>query len=116
MKITSQVKTLAVKSAFKTWASIFGVKINRYHADNERFNEQLFRSALEDDNQTITFCGVGSHHSNAIVERKILTILLGARKLLLHAKINWPEAIPTMLLPYTLKIFLENFNELKVGG
>ena len=48
----------------------FGVKINIYNAENGRFAEQHFRSAIEDFNQTITFSGVGYHHENDIVEIK----------------------------------------------
>ena len=35
--------------------------------------------------------------------------------MILHAKIYWPEAITTMLYPYSLKEFSEQLNELKVG-
>ena len=67
---TRQEKSLSVKSAFERWADRFGVKIKIYHADNGRFSEQPFRSAIEDANQTIIFCGVGSHHKNEIFEKK----------------------------------------------
>ena len=46
------------------------IESNRYYSDNGIFSEQLFRSEIEYFNQTITFCGVGSHHQNAIVERR----------------------------------------------
>ena len=39
----NQVDTLAGKSAFERWDATFGVKIDRYHADNGRFAEQPFR-------------------------------------------------------------------------
>ena len=70
-RITIQEEALAVKSAFEIWAENFGLKINKYHSDNGRFDEQYFRSEIEDSNQTITFCVVGYHHQNVIVERKI---------------------------------------------
>ena len=72
---------------------------------NGRFSKQYFRSEIEDANQNITFCGVGSHHQNENFKRKIQTITLGARKLLLHTKIYWPEAITIMLCPHALKAF-----------
>ena len=40
---TSQGKTLPDKTAFEIWAATFGVKIHRYHEDNEIFPEQPFR-------------------------------------------------------------------------
>ena len=97
MKRTSQEENLARKSAFERWADTFIVKIKRYHADNGIFSKQSFRSEIEDANQNIKFCGVGSHHQNAIFEIKFQTISLGAIKLLLHAKIYLPEEITTML-------------------
>ena len=81
MRITSQEENLAVKSAFERWANTFGVKIKIYHAENGRFSKQAFRSEIEDTNQNINFCGVGSHHQNTIVEIKILTLTLGPRKI-----------------------------------
>ena len=43
MIITNQWETLAGKSAFEIWATTFGVKIKKYHADNEIFDEKPFR-------------------------------------------------------------------------
>ena len=37
---TIQEETLAGKSDFEIWAATFGVKINRYHADNVIFSEK----------------------------------------------------------------------------
>ena len=51
---------------FEILAATFGVKVHRYHVYNGRFAEQPFRSEIEDSNQTITFCGVGSHHQSVI--------------------------------------------------
>ena len=71
MIITIQEETLAGKSDLEIWSATFGFKIHRYHTDNGRFYEQLFRSEIEDSYQIITFCGVVYHHQNAIVKRKI---------------------------------------------
>ena len=57
---------------------------------------------------------VGSHYQNSIVKMNIQNLTLGARTLLLYAKIYWPEEITTMILPYSLKDFSEKINELKV--
>ena len=86
MRSTIQEENLAGKSAFEGWAATFEVKINIYHADNGIFSEQSFRSEIEDANHTITFCVVGYHHQNVTVERKIQTLTLESRILLLYAK------------------------------
>ena len=83
---TSQEDTLVGKTDFEIWAATFGIKINRYHAESERFSEQPFRSAIEDANHTMKFCGVRYHHQNDIVEIKIVTVTIGARALLIHEK------------------------------
>ena len=72
-------------------------KIKIYHANNRIFAEQHFRSSIENANHNITFCGVGSHHQNAIVEMKSQTLTLVARTLFLCVKIYWPEAVIKML-------------------
>ena len=90
------------------------LKFKIYYAYNGRFSEQPFRSSIEDSSQTITFFGDVSHHQNSIVESKIQTLTLGARTLLLHAKIYWPEEKTTMLWPYALMAFTEQLNVLKV--
>ena len=68
------------------WAATFGVRINIYHAYNGRLAEQIFISAFEDANQTITFCGVGYNHKNTIVVRQFKTLTLGDRTFILYAK------------------------------
>ena len=90
MRSTSQDETLEGKSSFEIRAETFGVKINRYHVDNGRFSEQYFRSSIEDYNQKIKFCGIVSHHQNAIFEGKIQTLTLRSIRLLPHKNIYWP--------------------------
>ena len=115
MRSAIQGGILAGKADFEIWAAMYGIKINRYHTETCRFYEQPFRSAINNSNQTIIYCGVGSHHQNAIVEINIQIITLGDRKLLLNSKIYWPKAITTLLWPYELKAFSGIFNELKVN-
>ena len=105
MRSTTQDDFFSGKSDFKIWSDTFGVKINRYYADNGEFYEQPFRSKIEDSNQTKECFGVRSHNQNSIFERKIQTLTLGPRTLLLHEKIYWTEAMNTMLWTYALKAF-----------
>ena len=51
MRSTTQDDFFSGKSDFKIWSDTFGVKINRYYADNGGFSEQPFRSKIEDSNQ-----------------------------------------------------------------
>ena len=59
MRITIQEETLSGKSAFVRWAATFGVKIHRYHAENEIFSEQTFISEIYYSKHIIKFVGLG---------------------------------------------------------
>ena len=54
----SSEETLNSKLAFEKFATSHGV---HYHADNERFKDTR---DIEDNNQTISFCGVEVHHQS----------------------------------------------------
>ena len=89
-----------------------GIESKAYHADNGCFADKGFRDDCTSSNQTITFCGVGSHHQNGIAERKIKDITLGSRTLLHHAKNMFPEYISTILWPFAVKCYKDRLNNL----
>ena len=47
---------------------------------------------IHDNEQFITFSGVGAHHQNGVAERAIRTVVTWARTMLLHAQLRWPDA------------------------
>jgi hypothetical protein len=98
----------------KQHAESCGVTVKAYHADNGIFAEQLFRDEVNSSQQRISFCAVGAHHQNGIVERHIGTLTQGARTSLLHAQRRWPEAIGTILWPFAWKDFERRYNNLFV--
>jgi hypothetical protein len=65
----------------------------------------VLKNAIQKANQTITFCMVGAHHQNGIIERLIKELILisWTWSPLLHAKCYWPDYIMTMILPFALK-------------
>ena len=67
-----------------------------------------------DHNQTISFCGVGAHHQNGIVEGKNKILTQGARTLLLHGMRMWPLMITTMFWPFAIKAMAERMNKLHI--
>ena len=87
--------------------------MKHYHADNGRFTNEGFENDLDDKDQTMTFCGVGAHHQNGIVESKNRILTEGARTLLLHAICMWPQMIGTMLWPFAFKTMAERLNKLR---
>jgi hypothetical protein len=58
------VKTLMAKHAHEKFLATLGINSKAYHAENWQFADKGFRDDCVANNQSITFCGVGSHHQN----------------------------------------------------
>ena len=112
MKDLTLSETIMAKHAFERFLASLGIELKAYHADNGCFADKGFRDECIASNQTITFCGVGSHHQNGIAERKIKDITLGAQTLPLHAKRMLPEYISTILWPFAVKCCEDRMNHL----
>ena len=100
VKRISSKETLESKLSYERVLLSYGRKAQGYHADNLRFNDSNFKGSCIKGGQKLTFCGVGAHHQNGIVETKNKIVCNGARTLLLHAKRKWPKIISTVLYPY----------------
>ena len=70
-----------------------GRRVKHYHANNGRFYDHVFLSAVNSKDQKITFCGVGAHNQNGIVEHRNTIITQGERKLFLNGMRMWPQII-----------------------
>jgi hypothetical protein len=70
-KSTSAADTIEAKEALERYANAHDVKIKHYHGDNGIFADNLFRKAVADAGQTLSFCGVNAHFQNGIAERRI---------------------------------------------
>ena len=77
------------------------VSVTSLHADNRINAEKVFRDEVTKSNQTITFCGVGTHHQNGVLDNHIGRMTRGARTNLLHAQRRWSDAIGESLWLYT---------------
>ena len=106
--------TLLAKAFFKWHANEGGVTIYSYRADNGRFADSGFQQAVKDCNQKTTYCAVGAHYQNRIVERRIKELTLISRMLLLHAKRHWPDYVTTMMWPFALKEAAYRLNRLSL--
>ena len=58
--------------------------VKHYQADNGRSADNGFVDAVNSKSQKLTFCGVGAHHQNSIIENKNKVLTTGAQKILLH--------------------------------
>jgi GAG-pre-integrase domain len=99
---TNATETLEAKHQFENYARSFGVNIVHYHADNGRFIETVWREDIRLKGQSISYSGVGAHHQNGIVEKRIRDLQDLSRTSILYAATRWPNAITTNLWPYAL--------------
>ena len=61
-------KTLQAKARFEREAALNGVKVKSHHTDNGVFTSQEFVKHVHDNDQRLTFSGVGAHHQNGVAE------------------------------------------------
>jgi hypothetical protein len=107
-------ETLLAKKAYEKVLAQAGRSAKHYHADNGRFFDKGFHQDITDKGQSITFCGVGAHHQNGIIENRNKQLTLGAGTLLLHGMRHWPQMIDTMFWPFVIKAMAERLNSLHV--
>ena len=69
-------ETLLDKEAMLKVMAQTGRYVKHYHADNGRFSDNGFIDAINTKDQKITFCGVGAHHQNGIIENKNKMLIL----------------------------------------
>ncbi|KAL7546945.1 LOW QUALITY PROTEIN: hypothetical protein ACHAWF_014538, partial [Thalassiosira exigua] len=108
-------ETLLAKAAWEKILIQANRKVKHYHVDNGRFTDNGFIDACNDKDQTLTFCGVGAHHQNGIIENKNKILTQGARTLLLHGMRMWPQMVDSMLWPFAFKAMAERLNSLQVN-
>ena len=63
----------------------YGRAIIAYCADNGFFAGSAFKTEISNHNQSISSCGVGGHHQNALAENHIGILCQNAQAMLLHA-------------------------------
>ena len=85
-KSLSSEETVQAKGAFEAYANTYGVLIHHYHTDNGRFQDCAFCEAIEQTQQTLSFCGVNSHFQNGVAEKRIRDLQDNARMMLLHVQ------------------------------
>ena len=80
-----------------------GQTVQHYHADNGRFADNGLINTGNGKDQKITFCGVGAHHQNGIIENKNKILTTGGLTLLLHGRRMWTNIIDEMFWPFVIK-------------
>ena len=97
----------------ESWFEDFGVKIQEYVTDNAScFSSKEYTQHLKEFRQIKRFADVGAHHSNALAERAIQTVMSMARTMMLHATIRWPEVADAQLWPMAVEYAVYIYNRL----
>ena len=111
---TSTEETFWAKEAYDHLKVTHRDRVCAYMADNKGFTEPEFKEAVQTCRQQISYCRLGSHQKNEIVERRIKELNLGSCNLLLHSIRLWPEAAITMLRPFSSKVVCHRYNSLEM--
>ena len=72
---------------------ISDVIIKTFRANNGFYKAAEFRAELRNNDQHITYYGVGSHHQNGVAERYIRTVVEKTITVLLNAHAIWQSSI-----------------------
>jgi hypothetical protein len=64
-------KTILAVKAFEKVMAQATCTVKHYHADNGAFAHKGFLDEVNQKDQKITFCAIGAHHQNRIIENKI---------------------------------------------
>ena len=107
------IKPINAKAAYERMTATFGIRVKKFHTDNGIFVEEGFKRDVSNNNQTISYCGVGAHFQNGISEAAIKQLTGKSRIILIHAKHRWPEVIHPCLWPFALKQAEFNLNSLR---
>ncbi len=109
-------ETLLAKQAYEKVLKQAGHTARHYHADNGWFSDKGFYKDIDDKGQEITFCGVGAHHQNGIIENRNKQLTLGACTLLLHDMRHWPHMVDSLFWPFAMKAMAKQMNSLHVNS
>jgi hypothetical protein len=109
---TNAETTVKAKLAFERVAASYGATVRHYHSDNGLFDTKAFKASISKAGQTLSFCGVNTHHQNGKAENRIKDIMTGGRTALLHAAHRWPKAIDALLWPAAIKHYSNLRNSL----
>jgi len=104
-------ESLLAKHNVEMHASHHNISIKCYHTKNGIFSSKDFRNSCTQQHQQIKFCGVNTHHQNAIAEQYICSITECAHTMLIHALISWPDTISEQLWPYALQLATDLHND-----
>ena len=105
-------ETIGSKSKFEQEARQYGVKVQNYHCDNGTFTARDFVNHVWNQEQGISFSGVGAKFQNGVAESAVRTSTYMARTMMLHAAIRWPEVYSADLWPFAMSYACHVYNNI----
>ena len=101
--------------ALEREAGLCGVNIRVIHTNNGGFTSKAFRESLNDE-QPITFSGVGAHFQNGAAEANIGKVQRMAQAMMLHLRIHWPDKFSANLWPFVFDYAMYIYNHFPPKG
>jgi hypothetical protein len=92
---------LKSKQCFEDFAHCFDVSIKSIHADNGVYASTAFQQSYTEQHQT--FCAVGGHWQNGVIEYHIGMVANTVCTILLHAMEKWPTVITEEFWPFAVR-------------
>jgi transposase InsO family protein len=101
------------KCDYETFAKLYNITIDSYHADNGSFRSEIFKKSIDNNNQKLNFSGVNAQSQNGLVERSNRTICAAARSMLNHVISRWDNTITVELWPFEIQRAATIYNTTK---
>ena len=84
----SNEETLAGKQEYNSDMNQYGVMVDRYHAHNSSFSSNSFLLNNGKKDKEMSFCGIGAHYLNVVVENGNKRLITSSHIIFLHTKKN----------------------------
>jgi hypothetical protein len=91
------------KCDYETFAKLYNVTIDSYHADNGAFQSEAFQKSIDNNNQKLNFSCVNAQWQNGLVERSNGTLCAAARSMLNHAIYRWDKTITAEIWAFAIQ-------------
>ena len=85
---TSSLETLRSKHAYERAVKSNGVNVYSYREDKLRLNDTRFIGDCLRTGQNMPYCGVETHHQNAVADSKIKEVCYAARTVAIYNNLN----------------------------
>ena len=85
-------------------------KLKAFRSDNGIYKAAEFRAEIHDNDQHITYYGVGAHHQNGVAEIYIRTMVEKMRTVLPNAYARWPSPISMEYWTFSFRHFVNQRN------